>query len=167
MRNQYGVNNFSYVHGMSNTATYNTWHLMKQRCQNKAAPDYYRYGKRGVGVCRRWRISFLHFLEDMGERPRGMTLDRIDNSGHYSKENCRWATQTEQRRNTRQNKYITYKGETRCMVEWAEYLNIPYRALKQRIRCGWGVERAFTQKLMVTRRTKYDIFKPYNNGKYP
>jgi hypothetical protein len=81
--------------------TYNTWRGMKLRCYNKNREDYKHYGGRGIEVCERWRSSFVAFLEDMGPRPPGMTLDRIDVNKGYCKDNCRWATKAEQERNKR------------------------------------------------------------------
>lgn len=80
--------------------TYITWHNMIQRCTNAAATSYQYYGGRGIRVCERWR-KFENFLEDMGERPMGLTLDREDNDGNYEPGNCRWATRKEQQHNTR------------------------------------------------------------------
>ena len=83
------------------TSTYRTWQQMKRRCFNPANHNYKYYGGRGVVVCDRWRESFEAFLEDMGERPSGHTIDRINSDGNYEPGNCRWATPTEQRRNRR------------------------------------------------------------------
>lgn len=87
------------THGMTLTATYRTWKTMKARCNNSKSPDYKWYGAKGVTVCKRWTESFEAFLEDMGERPKGKTLDRIDSRGHYEPSNCRWATPKEQAQN--------------------------------------------------------------------
>lgn len=82
--------------------TYHSWLAMKKRCHYPAHPAFPIYGGRGVTVCSRWRDSFEHFLADMGERPDGRTLDRIDPYGNYEPGNCRWATPVEQRANQRQ-----------------------------------------------------------------
>lgn len=91
------------THGLSRTPTHNTWVNMIQRCTNPNHTFFAEYGGRGISVCARWRDSFAAFLADMGERPEGTTLDRIDNNGHYEPQNCRWATPTTQVRNSRRS----------------------------------------------------------------
>lgn len=82
---------------------YNSWRNMLQRCYNEKAPNFKHYGAQGVAVCLQWR-TFKQFLEDMGARPEGRSLDRVDPNGHYYPGNCRWATHKEQAANKRQKK---------------------------------------------------------------
>lgn len=89
--------------GKKTTSTYRSWMAMKTRCLNKNSKDYKYYGGRGIKICERWK-KFENFLEDKGERPKGMTLDRIDNNGDYTPENTRWTTSTKQQNNQRYNK---------------------------------------------------------------
>ena len=129
------------VHENCGTPTYKSWTAMKSRCLNPNTTAYQNYGGRGIKICDEW-MNFENFLKDMGEKPKGKTLDRIDFNGNYEPSNCRWASIQEQNRNTRQNVMITYNGETLCMKEWAERLSIPYPKLQHRIRSGWDIKRA-------------------------
>jgi len=125
------------------SSTYQSWRGMKERCLNPKNKAFRWYGKEGIKVCERW-LNFENFLADMGERPKGTSLDRIDSSGDYRKENCRWILSTKQQTNTRQNVVLTFNGLSMCIADWARKLNIPYGTLQQRIKKGWTVERALT-----------------------
>jgi ribosomal protein L37E len=105
MGNQYGLGKScpTQTHGMTGSRTYTSWSSMRTRCNNPKTLNYAYYGGRGITVCPEWNDphGFTVFLADMGERPPGTSLDRIDNNGNYEPGNCRWATATEQRANSR------------------------------------------------------------------
>lgn len=122
-------------HGHVGSPAYETWQGMKNRCCNEKQPAYKNYGGRGITICDKWQ-KFEGFLEDMGERPDGCTLERLDNDKGYEKSNCVWATIEQQSRNTRQNKFITHNGKTLCMKDWAKETGIPYPTIQDRRRKG-------------------------------
>ncbi len=124
---------------MAKTPTYTCWRHMRDRCQNPKRHDYPNYGGRGIKVCERW-ADFINFFDDMGTRPRGMTIERIDNGGNYEPGNCRWATATEQARNRRTNVLLTIGGITMPIVSWAEKTGVPRKCIEQRIRRGFPAE---------------------------
>ena len=126
-----------FKHGMCKTNTYNSWCSMKRRCLNKNAYNYKSYGGREIVICSEW-MNFENFYKDMGERPIGKTLDRINNNKGYYKKNCKWSTPKEQSNNTRKNIFLTYKGKTQTVSQWAEELNINkfkvyYKIKKQKL----------------------------------
>lgn len=116
---------------------------MKYRCSKKSCPEYKHYGGRGITFCKAW-LSFENFYKDMGDCPPKLSLDRIDNNGNYEPENCRWATRSQQLRNTRANRLITYNGKTKCMTEWAIDLGIDVRVLHHRICRGYPIEKVMS-----------------------
>lgn len=127
------------THGMTNTPTYKAWDAMIQRCTNSNDARYKDYGGRGITVCDRW-LKFSNFLEDMGVKPAGLELDRIDNNGGYFLDNCRWISGIENKRNTRGNRYLVYGGEKLCVAAWAEKLGINKGTITNRLSRGWSVE---------------------------
>jgi hypothetical protein len=133
------------THGMSGTAIYSIWDSMIQRCYNQNRRDFKSYGANGVTVCEKWRASFIEFFNDMGHRPDGMSLDRINPEKGYSPDNCRWATTRQQARNRRVNRMLTHDGKTMCLQEWAEEVGINNITLQSRLAKNWTVERALTQ----------------------
>lgn len=120
--------------------------MTRQRCYNPKCRDYKFYGGRGITICQRWLDSFDNLLADMGLRPEGMTLERVENDGPYSKANCVWATRKRQAANQRTNRLLTYRGETLSVSAWAERLGIAARTLHARIhKLGYSVEEAFSK----------------------
>lgn len=122
---------------------YGVWNTMRQRCQNPASKSYARYGGRGITVDPSWN-NFWAFVQDMGERPPGTSIERINNDGPYSPANCRWATRTEQCNNTSTNKKIEYRGKLQTISQWAHELGFNPRLIFTRLNRGWSVERALT-----------------------
>ena len=121
----------TYRHGMFGTPTYGSWMAMKQRCYNKKDKMYQSYGGRGIEVCLEWH-DFVAFYEDMGDRPEGYELDRVDNNKGYSKNNCRWVDRATNMRN-RSNTRITKIGdELLTLKEISVRYNINYNTLKNR-----------------------------------
>lgn len=128
----------------SRTPEYACWESMIQRCTDPNFEAYHNYGGRGIKVCERWRYSFENFLADMGPRPEGKTLDRIDDDGDYEPGNCRWATWIEQGNNRRTNKVLEYRGIRKTIAEWARETGLSYETIRSRLNHGWSVERALT-----------------------
>ena len=136
--------------------TYGIWQAFRDRCKNPNRKDYYRYGGRGITYDPAWD-NFLKFVDDMGDCPSGMTLDRIDNNKGYSKENCRWATRKQQVRNSTKLRMIELDGETKPLTDWLHQYNVSQSAFYQRIYAGMSVEQAIQRPLRVTNRKKKEI----------
>lgn len=128
-------------HGNRSSPLYSMWARMHQRCANQKMAQWPDYGGRGIRVCARWR-SFTAFVADMGARPPGGTIDRIDNDGNYEPGNCRWATRVEQGRNKRTN-HMVQTGDRRVpLAEAAELTGIAASTIRTRLRRGWPEHQA-------------------------
>ena len=136
--------NFKHGHAVKKSKTYFIWSQMKNRCRNPNQNSFPNYGGRGIKVCERWQV-FENFLTDMGEKPQGKSIDRIDNGKDYSPENCKWSTRKEQNRNSRHNRIATVRGVTGCISELCEIFHLRYKTISNRLAKGWRVDRAFTE----------------------
>lgn len=132
------------THGMTGTPTYISWSAMIARCGSPGASAYGKYGAQGVSVCPQWVDSFEQFLADVGARPEGKTIDRIDNAKGYEPGNVRWSTLREQAKNRRNVRFVTAFGETLCLAEWERKLGISRSAIRSRIDSGMAPELALT-----------------------
>jgi hypothetical protein len=136
------------THGLSGTPEYGAWVNMHHRCSDSDHPKYRHYGGRGIEVCKRWH-DFTNFLTDMGPRPSSAhSLDRYpDNDGNYCKRNCRWATRSEQNRNTRLNRHLVYRDHILSLHQWRYATGISCNAISKRIRRGWPIACVLTTPL--------------------
>lgn len=137
-------------HGGTDSRLYGVWCAMKRRCYSLDVPEYHRYGGRGIVVCDEWKNDYSSFAEwaiqngyDDSAKRGECTLDRINNDGPYSPDNCRWITQQEQMNNVSYNHICEYNGESHTVAEWARLYNMPYNKLLQRLlRYGYDIEKA-------------------------
>lgn len=156
-------------HGESHTRLHHAWSSMKDRCINPKSKEYPNYGGRGIKVCDEWLNSYEAFRDWSYENgfaedaERGKcTIDRIDVNGDYEPSNCRWVNMKTQCRNRRNNAVIECDGESHCLSEWAEILNVPYGQLASRYRRGWspyeiihGRERVINTETYRNRKTNH------------
>lgn len=132
-------------HGAYLSAEYTNWQGMITRCYTPSCTKYADYGGRGIRVCDRWRADFASFLADMGTRPYPKaTIERINNDGPYSPENCKWATRAEQQKNRRNSRLITFNGRTETAHMWSKITGIASRTITNRLDAGWPPERILT-----------------------
>lgn len=131
------------THGLKHKKSYSIWVDMLRRCNKKDHRAYKDYGGRGIKVCKRWH-SVEKFYKDMGEKPEGLTLDRVDNNKGYNKKNCRWATNEEQANNRRDNVFITAFGQTMTVAQWSRKVSVNETTIARRLRAGWSDERALS-----------------------
>lgn len=134
------------------TPEYSTWVAMRQRCSNENMEEYKNYGGRGIKVCDRWSV-FEHFLSDMGKKPKGHSIDRIDRNGNYEPSNCKWSTAKQQARNTSKTLMVTFKGERIAIGDLCDRLGLSIKLVRTRITVlGWDIERALFQPKMVMKK---------------
>lgn len=145
-------------HGMHGTRLYACWRSMKQRCYYPKSQSYSDYGERSIAVCAEWRDSFEAFRDWAlaNGYTDDLTIERKDPNGDYCPENCCWATMQEQQNNKRNNRMLTFNGETRTAPEWARVTGIPVTIIYNRMKYGWPPERILTEKLRTyTRRNHH------------
>lgn len=143
--NSNGQATHGHTRGGKFSPEYRTWTAILQRCLSERNVSYPEYGGRGITVCERWRRSFESFLEDMGPKPFGMQIDRIDTNGHYEPGNCRWVSPRENNLNRRNIRWIDFDGRRQTMSDWAAEVGISAGAMSHRIaRSDWTLEQALT-----------------------
>lgn len=134
-------------HGMSRTHINGVWRGMLDRCRNPKSREFGNYGGRGIKVCERWN-DFSAFFADMGHRPPGYQIDRINNDGNYEPGNCRWATPKQQQNNKRETRMLEFNGKTQSLGYWAVETGIKWDTLRCRLRYGWSAEKTLTTPVL-------------------
>ena len=138
-------------HGLCAHPLYSIWKAVKRRCYNKNVSVFHYYGGRGIAICDEWICDFKNFYEWAIKNgyKSGLSIDRINNNGNYSPENCRWSTMSEQARNRRNSMVVSYNGEAKHLLEWCKILGLNYGTVKGRLnKSGWSVEKAFETPIM-------------------
>ena len=133
------------THGMSNSRLNHIWKTIHSRCELNSNKSYKDYGGRGITVCSEWKYfeSFMEWAMENGYQEH-LTIERINVNGNYEPSNCKWVTIKEQANNKTNNVFITYKGETKTLAQWAEYLDLPYKTLYNRLKfLKWSIEETF------------------------
>ena len=141
------------THGETNTRLHKIWESMIARCEYEKHPYFAGYGGRGVAVCAEWHnyTTFRDWAIKNGYSDR-LTIDRIKNECGYNPDNCKWSTMKEQQNNKRNNRRLTWNGETKTVTEWAEIVGIKKTTIKERLNAGWPVGKALTEP--VRQRTR-------------
>lgn len=140
-------------HGMTGSPEYGVWQSMIQRCTNPNNRNYHRYGGRGILICERW-MKFDNFFEDMGFRPVGKWIDRLDNNAGYFPENCAWRTREEQMNNLEKSRILEAFGKKKTVAQWSRELGINRATLFKRIRMGWTGEKILSPVLQNFSRSR-------------
>jgi hypothetical protein len=133
------------THGYTGSRVYRIWKLMKSRCSNLNLQGADRYVGRGITYDPRWE-RFENFLEDMGEPPTGLSLERKDYNGPYSKANCEWATSMKQGRNKSTNRYIEFDGRKQTLSEWSRETGVSVSTMRYRLQSGWPRDKVFLRE---------------------
>ncbi len=134
------------THGQSYTREYNIWKGIKTRCLNPSHGDYKNYGAKGITISDEWAKDFNQFYTDMGQSPeKNSTVERIDNTKGYCKDNCKWATYREQSRNRISNRQLTYNGKTQCITDWDKEMGFKQGVIGKRLKRGWSLDFAMTK----------------------
>lgn len=154
---RYAITHGHSAHGVA-TGTYTSWKAMIQRCCNPRSKHFTRYGACGITVCKRWR-EFENFLKDMGAKPSGLTIERMNNALGYRPGNCRWATRAEQVFNRHNTQLIEYRGTSGRLTDLLKQFQIAINAdtIRRRLRRGWKIEAAFTEKPIFGRRPTWNM----------
>lgn len=140
------IANVNKKHGKSGTQIFNVHSAMMDRCYMQTNHAYKNYGGRGITVCGRWH-DFENFYADMGDKPKGMTLERIDNHGPYSPDNVRWASYKDQANNRRSNVVLEFQGRKQTMQQWSDEMGLKIQTVWARLNRGWSVDRALTEEV--------------------
>ncbi len=133
----------------SGTPTYHSWADMRRRCLNPEYAKYHNHGGRGISIDPNWVDNYDQFVADMGFRPKGLTLERKDNEGNYTPDNCIWATYAQQNRNRRGNNKITFQEKTQTITDWAKEVGLSVRAIQSRVDQGMPLERVLDPKPLI------------------
>ncbi len=132
-----GLTKHGFTVNRKQLSTYVIWKGIKYRCSNSKCVEFTRYGGRGIKVCERWK-KFKNFLADMGTRPSGKSIHRINNDGDYEPGNCKWATRLEQASNKSDNRWISVNGEKRYIAETARLLGVNRYLIDRGLKLGNG-----------------------------
>lgn len=162
MKDKYGENNPFYKHGETGTRLHRIWNHMRERCNNPSCKRYSSYGGRGIKVAEEWNdyITFRNWALSNGYSDT-LTIDRVDNDGDYTPNNCRWATVKEQANNRRNNRNITIDGRTMNELAWSEFLQIPKYVLRTRLHRGMSEEEAIKKPVRTNINGKYVVIDYY------
>ncbi len=143
------------LHGKKGTRVYQIWTGIKGRCLNPKHKDYKDYGGRGIMICNKWARSFIAFYTDMGDPPKGYTIERKNNNGNYEPNNCKWIPNERQARNRRSNLTLELNGVSMSAIEWAEYLNMSVWTIYHRNKIKLPIKEILDTKPRLKNRYKY------------